>query len=81
MGKATTSSVVKNVSNSGQMSTSSMKTGSTGGVVNKTSIVSSPGTNGANGTSTSTVRIGGDPGFTLGQDSEVIRNLRRYFGL
>lgn len=82
MGKATTTSVVKNVSNSGQMSTSSQKTGNTGGVVNKTTIVSSPGANGAPGTgSTTTVRTQGDPGFQIGQESDVIKYLRQFFGL
>lgn len=82
MGKATTSSTVKNVSNSGQMSTSSKKTGATGGVVNKTTIVSSPGANGAPGSgSTTTIRTAGDPGFPMGQESDVIKYFRSIFGL
>lgn len=82
MGKATTSSTVKNVSNSGEMSTSTSRTGNTPGVKNTTTIVSNPGANGAPGNaSTNTVRIGGDPGFQLGQDSDVIKYFRQYFGL
>lgn len=81
-GKATTSSYVRNVSNTGQMSTSSQKTGATGGVVNKTSIYSAPGANGAPGTSsTTTVRTQGDPGFQIGQESDVIKYFRQFFGL
>lgn len=72
-GKATTSSTVKNVSNSGQMSTSSQKTGATGGVVNKTTIVSQ----GANGTP-GTVNTPYPPSHV---ESDLIKYYRSLFGI
>lgn len=62
----TTSSGVKtsSVSNSGQMSTSTQRSGATGAAVNTTNI-----------------RVQGDPGSPAGQESEVIRGYRAFFGL
>lgn len=50
-GSATTSSTVRNVSNTGEMSTSSHTTGATGASTNHTQIISSAGTPGASGSS------------------------------
>ena len=82
MGASSVYSSSSSVSNSGQMSTSVQKTGATGAVKNVNNFTSTNGANGAPGkTSTTTVRTQGDPGFQLGQDSEVIKYFRSYFGL
>lgn len=48
-------SSVRNVSNSGQMSTSTHSTGATGAAINRTSIISNNGTGGSNGAQSHTV--------------------------
>lgn len=62
---ASVSSSSSSISNSGEMSVHTSSTGATGAVHNVTNIVSQPG----------------DPGYALGQDSEVIRKHRQMMGL
>lgn len=82
MGTSSVYSSSSSVSNTGQMSTSIQKTGATGAVKNVNNFTSVQGKNGAPGkTTTTTVRTQGDPEFQLGQESEVIKSLRQYFGL
>ncbi len=69
----------KSVSNSGQMSSSSQKSGATGAVKNTTKITSTPGKTGASGTSTSVVRNAGDPGFNWNTD--ILKKYRSLMGL
>ena len=80
MGTSSVSSSVSNSANSGVSNRSTRRTGATGAVRNNTTIINKQGTAGANGTTT-TVRTQGDPGFQLGQDSDVIKTFRKYFGL
>lgn len=64
-------------------SASSGNTSSSSSVSNSGEMSTSTQKTGATGaaSSTTTIRVQGDPGYSLGQDSEVIRKYRGFMGL